>query len=196
MPKTKLFFFLSAIFFSACVTAQVKVNPEIQKKFDAYIELSNQKKWDQAFDLMYPKLFLMVPKQELVDLMTSMEADGLSLKMNNVKIASSSAPFKEGSETFVRLEYSADLHVVVAVNGLYSSAKSIQAMQDQFESTYGEKNVKWDEAGKKFDILAHKAMMAVNTNDQWYLVEINTDQKELMEYLFSETVRNALVRSE
>lgn len=196
MNSKKLLFVCSAFLLSFSLMAQVKVNPEIQKKFDTYIQLSNQKKWDQAFDLMYPKLFTKVPKQDLVNLMTSMEADGLTLQMNNVKINSSTVEFQEGDETFVRIEYTADLSVQVAANSLYDAPKSIAAMTEQFQATYGKTNVKWNESGKKYMILAEKSMMAVNTNHQWYLVEINNDQKELMEYLFSDDVMNALVRTE
>jgi len=196
MNSIKLLLVSSAFLISVSLMAQVKVNPEIQKKFDIYIELSNQKKWDQAFDLMYPKLFTKVPKVDLVNLMTSMEADGLSLQMSNVKINSSTVEFHEGDETFVRIEYSADLSVQVAPNSLYDAPKSIAAMTEQFESSYGKTNVKWNEAGKKYMILSQKSMMAIKTNNQWYLVEINNDQKELMEYLFSDDVMNALVRTE
>jgi len=196
MNITKSIFALTAFLVSVSVMAQVKVNPEIQKKVDAFIELSNQKKWDQAFDLMYPKLFTKVPKQDLVDLMTSMDQDGLSLKMSNIKVTSSTAPFEEGNETFVRLEYTADLAVQVADGGLYNAPKSIQAMTEQFQTAYGKTNVKWDAVSKKYNILAHKSMMAIKINNQWYLAEINNDQKELMEYLFSDSVMDALVRLE
>ena len=194
MMNIKSFFVLSSLLFSVSLQAQEAVNPEIQAKVDAFIELSNQKKWDQAFDLMYPKLFLKVPKQDLVDLMTSMESDGLSLQRKNVKLRSSSVPFYEGDETFVRLEYTGDLTVQVATGSIYDDTKPIQGMTEQFQRSYGETNVKYDPTAKKYDIRASISMMAIKSQNQWYLVEINDDQKELMEYLFSDSVMNALVR--
>lgn len=194
MMNIKLFFVLTSLLLSVSMQAQEAVNPEIQKKVDAFIEFSNQKKWDQAFDLMYPKLFLKVPKQDLVDLMTGMDADGLSLHRTNLKLRSSTVPFYEGDETFVRLEYTADLGVQVASGSIYDDTKPIMGMTEQFERTYGETNVKYDPAAKKYDIRANISMMAIKSQNQWYLVEINTDQKELMEYLFSDNVMNALVR--
>src|SRR5690349_81460 len=85
------------------LSAQVKINPEIQKKVTAFIELSNQKKWNEAFDLLYPKLFTHVPKQDLVDMMNGMEQDGMSLQRGNIKLLSASVPFEEANESFVRL---------------------------------------------------------------------------------------------
>jgi hypothetical protein len=194
MMNIKLFFVLTSVLFSVSMQAQEAVSPEIQQKVDAFIELSNQKIWDQAFDLMYPKLFLKVPKQELVDLMTSMDRDGLSLHRSNLKLRSSTVPFYEGDETYVRMEYTADLAVQVTAGSMYDADKPIMGMTQQFESSYGETNVKYDPAAKKYDIRASISMMAIKSQNQWYLVEINNDQKELMEYLFSENVLNALVR--
>ena len=194
MMNIKLFFVLASLLVSVSMQAQGAVNPEIQSKVDAFIELSNQKKWDQAFDLMYPKLFLKVPKQELVDLMTSMDKDGLSLHRTNLKLRSSSVPFYEGDETFVRMEYTADLTMQITAGSIYDDTKPIQGMTEQFQRSYGETNVKYDPTAKKYDIRASISMMAIKSQDQWYLVEINDDQKELMEYLFSDNVMNALVR--
>lgn len=196
MYIAKLFFSLSAFLLSVSLMAQVKVNPDIQKKFDSFIELSNQKKWDQAFDLMYPKLFSKVPKQDLVDLMTSMDQDGLTLNMSNIKIESASAPFASGDESFIKIGYTADLSIQVAEDGLYGSPKAIQAMTEQFQTAYGKANVRYNNDSKKFSIAAHKSMMAIQSAHQWYIIEINTDQQELMEYLFPVAVMDALVRSE
>lgn len=194
MYSPKLIFAIAALLFSASVVAQGNGNPEIQKKVDAFIELSNQKKWDQAFDLMYPKLFTQVSKQDLIDVMTGMDQDGLTLQRNNIKLTSSSAPFYEGAETFVRLGYSADLIVQIAEGSLYDAPKSIQAMTEQFQASYGNENVTWKEESKKFTILANISMMAIKSDQQWYLIEINDDQKELMGFLFSDSVMKALVR--
>jgi len=196
MNITKLLFAITAFLVSLSLSAQVKVNPEIQKKFDSFIELSNQKKWNEAFDLMYPKLFISVPKQDLVNIMTSMDQDGLALKMSNIQIESTTVPIEENGETFVKLAYTANLTVEVAEKGLYNAPKAIQGMTEQFQTAYGKTNVKFDDANKTYHILAHKSIMAIQSNNQWYLLEINTDQMELMESLFSPSVMDALVRTE
>ena len=54
--------------------------------------------------------------------------------------------------------------------------------------------MKYSTTDKKYNIIAHKAMMAIQPEGQnWYLIEINTDQMELMKSLFSENVINSLV---
>jgi hypothetical protein len=197
MNTFKLLFILCSFFASTMVNAQAKINPDIQSTLDAFIKYSNQKDWDKAFDLLYPKLFNRLSKQELVNLMVATEKDGMSIGMKNTRITSTSVPVVEGNETFIRVEYDADMDVNLAAGGIYDHPKSIQAMDEQFKASYGGTNVKWNADQKTYQIKAHKAMMAIHTADKsWKLVEINMDQPELMEYLFSPTVMEALVRVE
>lgn len=175
------------------LNAQTANNPDIQKRLDAFIDLTNQKKYSEAFDLMYPKLFDHVSKQELIDMMAAMD-NGLSLKVANRQITKFSSPFQDGNETFVRLDYTADMTVDVIKGGMFDYPKATLGILQQFQDTYGEANVEWNEAEKKYTIKADKAMMAIMGGEgNWYLVEINPDQMELMKSLFSEPVVNALV---
>jgi len=189
---------LSFCFFisTASVVGQVPVDPAIKSKFDAFIEYSNSKQWDKAFDLIYPKLFTRVPKQDMVAMMQQMEV-GMSLQMVNTRITSSSSPVKEGDETFVRLSYESDMVFTIDKGGVYDDPKAIQAIGDQFKSSFGPRSVKWDSESKIYTIHAVKDMMAVNPgNGDWKLVEINLEQPELMEFLFSPTIMDELVRVE
>ncbi len=197
MNAIKFFFILIAVLFTSALKSQAVINPDIKSSLDAFIDYSNQQNWDKAFGLLYPKLFNKVPKQDLVDLMVGMESDGLSLKMSNTRITSTSVPVEEGNETFVRVEYESDMDVVVETGGIYDHPKAILAMEQQFNGTYGDSNVRWSEDSKKYQVIANKAMMAIKTgNESWKLVEINMDQPALMEYLFSPSIMAALVRIE
>lgn len=193
----KFSFLVCLMMLSAAAGSQAVINPGIKTALDAFIEHSNKKEWDKAFDYLYPKMFNRVPKQELVDLMVGMEADGMSLQLDNTRITSTSVPVEEGNETFVRVEYLSDMTVDITPGGIYDFPKSTMAIEQQFQATYGENNVKWDADRKEFRINARKAMMAIQGVDKsWKLVEINMDQPELMEYLFSPSIMTALVRLE
>jgi hypothetical protein len=144
---------------------------------------------------LYPKLFTRVAKKDLVDLMMGMETDGMSLQMSNTRITSTSVPVSEGNETFVRVEYVADLKVKIEKDGMYDAPKAITSIEQQFQTTYGTKQVKWDGSKNEFQIVARKSMMAIETSkNDWKLVEINMDQPDLMAYLFSGSIMDALVR--
>ena len=195
MKTISFFFILSAVLFTSAVSGQAVVNPAIKNTLDAFIDYSNKQDWDKAFDMLYPKLFTKVSKQELVDLMGGQGSEGLNLQMKNTRITSTSVPVEEGNETFVRVEYESDMEVNIVAGGDYDAPKAIQAMDEQFKATYGKNNVKWNEGTKQYQIKANKAMMFINTgSDVWKLVEINMDQPQLMESLFSPAIMDALVR--
>ncbi len=197
MNTVKILFFALAFVVVSSLNAQVTGNPEIQKKLDSYIELTNQKKYSEAFDLLYPKMFTNVSKQELIDVVKTEDDNGLSIQLKNRRINAFTEPFIDGTETFVRISYSVEMLVDITPGGLYDYPKSIIGIQQQFEDTYQKNNVKWDADKKQYTILADKSMMAVQPeNKEWYLVEINQDQPQLMESLFSEAVMKALVRVE
>jgi hypothetical protein len=197
MNSIKFFFILGAVFFTPALRGQASINPAIQTTLDAFIEYSNQQDWDKAFDLLYPKLFTKVPKQDLVDVMMGMEADGMTLHMGSPRITSTSVPVVEGDETFVRVEYDANMDVNIKPGGMYDYQKAVISITEQFEATYGASNVKWNADNKRFEIAAHKSMIAVQTGTgSWKLVEINMDQPELMAYLFSPSVMETLVRKQ
>lgn len=197
MKTISFFLFLSAVLFTTALQGQAVVNPAIKNTLDTYIDYSNKQDWDKAFDMLYPKLFAKVSKQELVDLMGGAGSEGLKLQMKNTRITSTSVPVEEGNETFVRVEYESDMEITIVAGGDYDAPKAIQAMDEQFKNTYGKTNVKWEEGTKQYKIKANKAMMFINIgSDVWKLVEINMDQPELMNSLFSPAIMDALVSIE
>ena len=196
MNTTKLFLTLAGFILTLSLNAQITGNPDIQKRLDAFIEVANAQKYSEMCDLMYPKLFTHIPKQELVD-MASVDNKGLTQKLTNRRITSFSTPFEEGNERFVRITYTTDIIVDITEDGLYDSEKAIYGMLDLFKSTYGESSVRYNADEKRFTIIANKAMMAIQQDGgEWYLIEINTNQMELMKALFLEAVLDALVRVE
>lgn len=197
MSFKKFLFVLSAVLFSFTVKGQALANPAIKAKLDAFIQYSNNQEWDKAFDLLYPKLFTKVAKQDLIDIMTGMESDGLMLNMSNTRITATSVPVVVGNETFIKVNYTSDLLVTIKPDALYDSYKSMMAIDEQFKATYGVENVKLDQDRKQYQIKASKSMMAIQSgNEDWKLVEINMDQPDLMAYLFPENVMESLVRTE
>lgn len=195
MKVTRFFILTLVVLASYAAKGQAVINPAIEETLNQFITYSNQHDWDKAFDLLYPKLFTKVPKQDLLDIMKSTEADGLNLQMTNTRITPTSVPVLDGEETFVKVQYISDLSVTIQPGGKYDYPKSIQAMDEQFKIIYGPNNVKWDDSAKQYKIIANKSMMAIQSKQgDWKLVEINMDQPELMESLFPGSVMQTLIR--
>lgn len=190
-------FILAISMFALTLKAQVTDNQEIQSRLDAFIDLTNQKNYNDAFDMMYPKMFSQIGKQDLIDLMNSTNADGLSFQIANRRNTTYSAPFRDGNEDFVKVNFTADMEIQVVPGSAYDHPKPAAGMLQQFQTTYGAENVKFDQEAKKYTIATDKMMMAVREDGrEWHLVEINLDQMDLMKALFSEPVIKTLVMVE
>jgi hypothetical protein len=195
--QVKNFFALFLVLFAASSFAQGPEVPAIKERLVAFMELTNSKDYDAAFDYMYPRMFDLVPKHELVDMMKTMDQNGLSLTVMNPSITSYSEPLIEGNEKFIRIEYVADLKVDIVTGSMFDSPAACDAMKGQFESIYGKENVKWNKEAKRYDVVAKKAMVAIQPDGgEWYLIEIRPDQMDLMKALFSETVIKKFVTVE
>jgi len=176
--------------------AQPGDQPAIQARIDTFIARTNAADWNAAFQMIYPKLFTYVPRQDLVDMMDEMGRDGLGIRMDNVRIRTLSLPIESGEEAFVRAEYVGDMTVHIDRDGKYGPEAVIDLLEDQFAATYGKENVSWDSQASVFRIRAEKAMIAVrgSADAEWMLVEINPDEPELMAFLFPPEVIRQLVR--
>ena len=175
--------------------AQTADEAAIKARIDAFTRWSNAEDWSSAFDLLYPKLFTYVRKEELVGLMDTLVSDGMHLRTENLRIRTFSLPIREGRETFVRVAYVADVIVRIDADGKYGPPEIVASVGEQFRKTYGKDNVVWVADTREYRIVAEKAMIAVRGDDlpDWYLVEVNTDQPELMAFLFSPEVLARLV---
>lgn len=175
---------------------QSNLDPAIKTRFDAYIKYFNEQQWARVFDMSYPKLFNNITKEELINLTIASVQDGLSQKIEDVKITSATAPVVDGKETFVRFSFDSKMIVKIRNGSPYDEMKPIQSIHEQFNATYGASNVQWNVDTKEFTIKAPKTMMAVNIgNDTWTLIEINMDQPELMAAMFSPTIMDKLVKT-
>jgi hypothetical protein len=174
--------------------SQEQYQVAIQEKIDGFTELSNAGEWDKALDYMYPKLFAKVPKEQITGMMRELEG-GLTIKTENIKITKTQGPVEDGGETFVRVEYTGDMKVALIPGGMFDSPKAITAIDQQFKAIYGAQHVQWSEKTKEFSIKAIKSMMAIKGADnEWKLIEINMDQIEVMEFLFSPAIMSSLIR--
>ena len=184
------------LFISISSWGQSNLNPAIKARFDAYIKYFNEQQWAKVFDMSYPKLFNNITKEELINLTIASVQDGLSQKIEDVKITSATAPVVDGKETFVRFSFDSKMIVKIRNGSPYDEMKPIQSIHEQFNATYGASNVQWNVDTKEFTIKAPKTMMAVNIgNDTWTLIEINMDQPELMAAMFSPTIMDKLVKT-
>jgi len=185
-------FFL--LFYAGQGIAQTtEYQPAIQEKLNQFINLSNEQKWSEAFDLLYPKLFQTVGKHELVGMMESMASEGMSNTTENFKVVSYSDLKTFNGEDFVLIKYDSNqkLKMSPAITADDEMRKTVLL---NLRQSMGEDNVDYDAKSEVFLIKGIKSMFAISNEGEnnWFLVDNNTNQEELLTILIPAQIRNEL----
>lgn len=143
--------------------------------------------WEGVIDMMYPKLFTISPKEQIVAQMKQMEEMGIKITGENTEVVDISEVMNYQGEQFCEVGYVSDLTIKISGEAL----QMISLLEPQFKEVYGANNVTFDKENNQFLVEAHKSMIAVapeNTND-WSYFEFNTNEPKILELLLPEEVR-------
>lgn len=171
---------------------EVNVNNEIKKDFNDYFNLIAERKIDEALNYTNPKLFEIVPKEQMKNLMESV------YKMPNIE-------YKTGIATFLKFE---ELKKIENVNyvkfyiispiemkfkDIENTDEKISQMTKNFEAKFGVGNVVFDKESGFYKINAEKVIIASCDNQlvEWKFVTVdNPKMKVLLEKFIPKELLN------
>ena len=165
----------------------------IQQRLDEYFQATEAKEWDKVVDMVYPKLFTLVKKEDMVQLFADMEGNGMVFQMKNFKVNSISETADHEGERFALVDYSAGMNIRFT-SAAYQDSSMVSVLQASFAATYGEENVRYKKEDNSFDIQAEKTMFAIapEGSADWAFMENNPGQEGLLGTLIPEVVREKL----
>lgn len=136
----------------------------IRKTFDAYFKVLQTKDNDATLDYMYPKMFELVPRQSLVEMMDAMYADTTRVMgYASPKLYTVSEVLKEGSGKYALISYSFNLLMEIKpgedTTGLAEQNARILGL---LRGQYGEKRVALEESKNLFTITPLSTMFAIS----------------------------------
>lgn len=162
----------------------------ISERLETFFQATQSKQWPQVLDLTYPKLFTLVPRDQMLEMFQNMEAEGMTFDMKNMKITKIYGAEDFAGETFTAVDYSMQLKVVLSGDSFGDEA--LDFMKTSFETTYGDGQVSFDRAGKTFVINANKTLFAIadTGTDGWHFIEKNPEQLVILEQIIDQTILN------
>ncbi|MCB0586004.1 MAG: hypothetical protein KDD06_11845 [Phaeodactylibacter sp.] len=182
---------------SATALAQNNDTKAIQQRLDEYFRATEAKDWNKVVDMVYPKLFNLTTKEDMVQLFADMEGNGMEFQMKNFKVNSISEPVNFEGERFALVNYSAGMNIRFTSQS-YQDSSMVNMLQDSFEAAYGRDNVKYNKEDNSFDIQADKTMFAIapTGSDAWAFMENNPGQEGALGELIPEAVKEQLGKEE
>lgn len=168
------------------------MNNEIKKDFNDYFNLIAERKIDDALNYSNPKLFEIVPKEQMKNLMEAV------YKMPNIE-------YKTGIATFLKFE---ELKKIENVNyvkfyiispiemkfkDIENTDEKISQMIKNFEAKFGGGNVVFDKESGFYKVKAEKVIIASCDNQlvEWKFVTVdNPKMKVLLEKFIPKELLN------
>lgn len=166
----------------------------IENRVNSYFEATERKDWNAVVDMVYPKLFNIATKEQMVEVFESIESEGMKMDMKNFSIQKISDVITHEGEKFATVDY--DMLMSIQFTSVEYRDSSVQEMiKASFDGLYGAENVNYDPAAFSFDISASRTMFAIANEGtmDWYFIENDPSQKELTEMLVPAAVREKLM---
>ncbi len=165
----------------------------ITKRIGEYFNATENKDWETVINLIYPKLFQYIPKENMAQVFADLESEGMGMEMKDFAVADISNTIEADSEKFALIHYNVSM-TIRFTSQEYREASVQASLKDSFEKSYGLGNVSHHPEDFSFDIQAARSMFAVATvgSADWFFMENDPSQEALTGMLIPESVRNHL----
>ena len=145
-----------------------------------YLSAADTGDWPAVLDRIYPKVFEVIPREQLRTAFQQMESSGIRISTGNVEVSAISEILPYDNELFARVDYTADIRMVL--DGQRYDEQMIAIMKEQLEAENGSGNVQYFPDEKTFLTSAHKSVFAIADKEKssWKFVENTPQQMALL----------------
>jgi hypothetical protein len=170
--------------------SQTQLKQHFEKDLRNYTTAFNNKQWNTVTEMMYPPMFEMMSKDNMLMVLEQMDNLGVKMTTDFRSLDKISEVVDYGKEKYCKIQYYGVIKV--RLTGLMSQGSSL--MQPQFEQEFGKENVKYNETSNSFTIQAHRSMVAVadKKSDNWKYIDVNSPQAKGLQKLIPAKVQEQL----
>lgn len=188
MKKIAILFLLSFAITSGF--AQKQLQEHFEKDLISYTTAFNNKDWNRLTEMMYPPLFKLMSKENMLQVLGQMDKLGISMSTDFKSIDSMSDIVEYKNEKYCKIAYFGIINVTLS--GPMAQGSSL--LQIQFEQEFGKENVNYQKNTNSFTIDAHRSMLAVanKKSDNWKYIDIDSPQAKGLKKLIPAKVQQQL----
>ena len=168
--------------------------PAITDRLGEYFAATKAKDWQKVVDMVYPKLFTLVEKKEMVQMFQDMEGNGMEFQMGDFAIKGISAAMDHEGERFALVDYTAQMNIRFTSQA-YREPEMVDLLRQNFVLNYGPENVRYNPADNSFDVRAEKTMFAISAagEDNWAFMESDSANEALIGVIIPDAVKEKLL---
>ncbi|TXB61286.1 hypothetical protein [Phaeodactylibacter luteus] len=180
---------LGMALFSAGLHAQAE--QQIREQLQAYFEATESKDWAAVTDLLYPPLFELVPKADMIQMFEDMEGNGMVFNMQDFKAQAISEVFRYEGEAFAKVDYIGRMSLQFTSEAM-QTPEMTGMMKGNLEAQYGLDMVEHDPKSHTFTIKLNKSLLAVSPEGAgtWSFIEAEDSAGTLQQVLPAAVLRH------
>ncbi|KOF03797.1 hypothetical protein OB69_04355 [Roseivirga seohaensis subsp. aquiponti] len=167
-----------------------KETKTINKRLDSYVKLIKKEDYNALMNLIYPKIFEVATKEQMIEVFNSLEAQGFDMIFEEMKITSLKPVSISTSASYVLCPYDMKMKVAL-VNKEMQNPEVANSMLEAFKMVYSTGTVSLDKENYTFQIAGKKHLMAIQNSDygkDWYFAEFDQSNPMLLNMMFPEEV--------
>jgi hypothetical protein len=194
---------LSILALCACGSSKKKVeSPDnsvasLEQRLTEFMKLNDEMNMEMIMDYIYPKLFDIVPRNELLKAMKDgLDNENVKVELDSMKVDKIHPIFEMDKGSYAKITYS--MVMLMNFKNSNDSAEAKDNSQNEFimasiAEKYGEENVSMDEATGVIRIRTVSPMVAVKDElaKEWCFVNLKEDDP-MINKLFSKEVLDKL----
>lgn len=190
---------LSMLALCACGSSKKKVassdNPgaSLEQRLTEYMKLNEEMNLEKIMDYVYPKLFTIVSRKDLLQAMKDgFNSEEVKIDIDSMKLDKIYPTFEMDNASYAKINYS--MVMLMNFNQTKDTTDKVDPEQNEFmrktmAAEYGEENVSVDETTGVIKIKASSIMVAVKeqSDKEWYFVNLK-EEDPMMTKIFSKEV--------
>jgi len=150
--------------FSAVILKFPEPNPymgNIQKDLGKYFSAIQRGNWKDAMDYVFPKVFNYVPKKLLIEFFMIIEDAGLKIRPESWYIFDYKKPIRKGNYIYTLVANQVMFEIKIPIDAI----EYVDEILNEYISEFGELNVRYERAERKFIIRSKSPIYAISRDD-------------------------------
>ena len=197
---TKLIWIAAILVLSACGSSKNKKiesktsNASLEQRLEEYRKLNEELNIDKLMDYIYPKLFTLVPREQMVKGMKDFFAsDDIKVNIDSLTIDKIHPVFQIGDGSYAKVEYSMVIQMDLFLQDTVVNDEQNEFVAQTMKEKYGEKNVAIDKATGMIKVRIANPLVAVKDEHakEWSFISLK-DEDPMIHKLFNQEVLDKL----
>lgn len=167
----------------------------LSQRATTMMKMTEQSDFDKILDYTYPKLFTIVPRGQMLELLKeTMDNEDFLATLDSVRIEKIHPVFSVGDGRYAIINHSQLMMMKFKEPMDTSDKEEFDSFMSVMEEKFGKGNVRFDVPRNTVRIFMHSVMVAIKDSfaKDWCFVNFDSDNENIGKMLFSDEVLGKL----